>query len=30
MRWRLIVEEYNPYVIDIQGSKNIATDTLSK
>ena len=30
MRWRLIVEEYNPELIHIQGSKNIAADALSR
>ena len=30
MRWRLILEEYNPELIYIQGSKNIAADTLSR
>ena len=28
MRWRLILEEYNPEIIYIQGSKNIAADVL--
>ena len=31
MRWRLIVEEYNPELIwYIQGSKNIAAEALSR
>ena len=30
MRWRLIIEEHNPELIYIQGSKNIAADTLSR
>ena len=30
MRWRLILEEYNPELIYIQGSKNIAADVLSR
>ena len=30
MRRRLILEEYNPQLIHIQGSKNIAADTLSR
>ena len=30
MRWRLILEEYSPKLIYIQGSKNIAVDTLSR
>ena len=30
MQWRLFLEEYNPKVIYIQGSKNIATDALSR
>ena len=29
MRWKLIVEEYNPELIYTQGSKNIAADALS-
>ena len=29
MRWRLILEEYNPELIYIQGSKNVAADALS-
>ena len=29
MRWWLILEEYNPELIIIQGSKNIAADALS-
>ena len=28
MRWRLILEEYNPELTYIQGSKNIAADAL--
>ena len=30
MRWRLILEEYNPEIIYIQGSKNIVADALSR
>ena len=30
MRWRLILEEYGPKLIYIQGSKNIAVDVLSR
>ena len=30
MQWRLILEEYRPELIYIQGSKNIAADTLSR
>ena len=30
MQWRLIIEEYSPDLIYIQGSKNIAADTLSR
>ena len=30
MRWRLILEEYRPELIYIQGSKNIAADALSR
>ena len=30
MRWRLIFEEYNPELIYIQGSKNIAAEVLSR
>ena len=30
MRWRLILEEYNLELIYIQGSKNIASDMLSR
>ena len=30
MRWRLILEEYNPELIYIQGSKNIVVDSLSR
>ena len=30
MRWRLILEEYSPELIYIQGSKNIAADALSR
>ena len=30
MRWRLILEEYGPELIYIQGSKNIAAATLSR
>ena len=30
MRWRLILEEYNPEVIHIQGSRNIADDSLNR
>ena len=30
MKWRLILEEYNPGLIYIQGSKNIAADALSR
>ena len=30
MRWRLILEEHNPELIYIQGSKNIAADALSR
>ena len=29
MRWKLILEQYNPDLIHIQGSKNIATGVLS-
>ena len=29
MRWRLILEEYNPEFIYMQGVKNITADTLS-
>ena len=29
MRWRLILEEYNPKLIYIQDSKNIAVNALS-
>ena len=28
MQWRLILEEYNPELIYIQGYKNIAADAL--
>ena len=30
MRWRLILEEYSPELIYIQGSKNSAADALSR
>ena len=30
MQWRLILEEYSPELISIQGSKNIAADILSR
>ena len=30
MRWRFILEEYNPEIICVQGSKNIAADALSR
>ena len=30
MRWRLILEDYNPELIIIQGSKNITADALSR
>ena len=30
MRWRLILEEYSPELIYIQGSKNVAADALSR
>ena len=30
MIWRLILEEYNPELIYIQGSKNIAADALRR
>ena len=30
IRWRLILEEYNPELIYIQGSKNIVADALSR
>ena len=30
MRWRLILEEYNPELVSIQGSKNIVADALSR
>ena len=30
MKWRFILEEYNPQLIYIQGSKNIAADALSR
>ena len=30
MQWRLILEEYSPELIYIQGSKNIAADALSR
>ena len=30
MKWRLILEEYNPELIYIQGCKNIAADALSR
>ena len=30
MRWRLILEEYNPELKHIKDSKNIATNTLSR
>ena len=30
MRWRLILEEYNPEFICIQGSKNIVADVSSR
>ena len=30
LRWRLILEEYNPELLYIQGSKNIAADALSR
>ena len=30
MRWRPIVEEYNPELIYIQGPNNIAADELSR
>ena len=30
MRWILILEEYRPELINIQGSRNIAADVLSR
>ena len=30
MRWRLILEKYNPELIYIKGSKNILPDALSR
>ena len=30
MQWRLILKEYNPELIYIQGSKNIAKHALSR
>ena len=30
MQWRLILEEYSPELIYIQGSKNIAANALSR
>ena len=30
MRWRLILEEYNPELLYIQGSKNIEADALNR
>ena len=30
MQWRLILKEYSPELIYIQGSQNIAADTLSR
>ena len=30
MRWRLIIEEYNPKIIYIKGEKNIVADNLSR
>ena len=30
MTWRLILEEYNPEIIYIRGSKHIAADALSR
>ena len=30
MRWRLILEEYNPELIYTQGSENISTDLTSR
>ena len=30
MQWRLILEEYSPKLIYIQGSKNITSDALSR
>ena len=30
MRWRLILEEYSPELVYIQGSKNVAADALSR
>ena len=30
MRWRLFLEEYNPELIYIQGSKIVAADALSR
>ena len=30
MQWRYILEEYNPELINIQGSKNIAADVLCR
>ena len=30
LRWRLILEEYSPKLIYIQGSKNISADVLSR
>ena len=30
MHWRLVLEEYGPELIYVQGSKNIAANTLSR
>ena len=30
MRWRLILEEYSPELVYIQGSKNVVADALSR
>ena len=30
MQWRLILEEYSPELIQIQGSKNITADALRR
>ena len=30
MRWRLILEEYSPELVYIQGSKNAAADALNR
>ena len=30
MRWSLILEEFNPELLDIKGEKNIVADALSR